>query len=266
MENVKTFLRLIIIITIASIIISDIFVTYRPRDHFIKELIHISWHQIKTMKECYMYKERFLTHTIGYSAIVLLIPLHKLIIYPATQKCFPSIKIYQIFLLGTAIQIINITIELLFDITARRVYSEHHENVSQCIFQQAISSNYNSGWMAITLILDSLSQALLFISAIEFLVSQTPYSMRGLIFGAGYGSVFLFTIIGYGIYWPFIHLPKSWGTGIISCEFWYQLLVLLVMVTSSGLLLVAVRWYKNRKREDVLPNEHIFAERFYGEP
>ena len=71
------------------------FVTYRPRDHFIKELIHISWNRIKTMKECYMYmyKERFLTHTIGYCAIVLLIPLHKLIIYPATQKCFPSIKI-----------------------------------------------------------------------------------------------------------------------------------------------------------------------------
>ena len=48
--------------------------------------------------------------------------------------------------------------------------------------------------------------------------------MRGLIFGAGYGSVTLFTIIGYGIYWPFIHLrSKIWGTGIISCELWYLL-------------------------------------------
>ena len=71
--------------------------------------------------------------------------------------------------------------------------------------------------MAITLILDSLSQALLFISAIEFLVSQTPYSMRGLIFGAGYGNVTLFTIIGYGIYWPFIHLSNK-QSSILSKE------------------------------------------------
>jgi hypothetical protein len=28
--------------------------------------------------------------------------------------------------------------------------------------------------------------------------------------------------------------------------------------------IVVKRWYKKRKREDVLPNEQIFAERYYS--
>ncbi len=265
-EDVKTFLRLLIIMAIVSIIISEIFITYIPRDHLTKILLNTP--SIKTMYKCY--KERFLTNTIGYCATALLIPLYKLIIYPTMRRYIPSIKIYQKFLLGVVIQIANIIILLLFDIIARRrVNFEHHRNVSHCIFnhdQHPLSFSFNSSWMAITQVLDSISITLIYISAIEFFVSQTPYSMRGLIFGAGYGSTFIFTMIGYGIYLPFTHPSTIWDTGIISCEIWYLLLVLLILLIFSGLLLVVGRWYKNRKREDVLPNEHIFAERFYTQP
>jgi hypothetical protein len=45
--------------------------------------------------------------------------------------------------------------------------------------------------------------------------------MRELMIGACYASVFIFTMTGYGIYWPFTQQSSNWGTGIISCEFWY---------------------------------------------
>jgi hypothetical protein len=32
----------------------------------------------------------------------------------------------------------------------------------------------------------------------------------------------------------------------------------------GGELVIAMMLYKKRKREDVLPNEHIFAERYYA--
>ena len=89
--------------------------------------------------------------------------------------------------------------------------------------------------------------------------------MRGLMIEAAYGSVFIFTMIGYGIYWPLTHQSSTWATGVISYEFWYLLSTLLVVIIFSGLLLALGRWYKNRKREDVLPNEHIFAERYYSQ-
>ena len=113
--------------------------------------------------------------------------------------------------------------------------------------------------------LESISPAILYIlSALEFLVSQTPYSMRGVMFGVGYGSIILFTLFGNLIYWLVKQQSSTWATAIISCEFWYLVSLLLGLILFSGLLLAAGRWYKNRKREDVLPNEHIFAERYYS--
>jgi hypothetical protein len=111
--------------------------------------------------------------------------------------------------------------------------------------------------MAIPSFLQTISIALVGTSGTEFLASQSPYSMRGLMIGASYGSMFIFTMIEYGIYTGH---SSNWDTAVVSCDL---LLLLLVMIIFSGLLLVAGRWYKNRKREDVLPNEHIFAERYY---
>ena len=130
MEDVKTFLRLLVITAIASIIISEIYITQRPRNLLIKELLDTN--SIKSTKDCY--KKEILIHTIGDCAIAFLIPLHKFIIYPAIQRCIPSIKIYQKFLLGVAIKIISIILLLVFDITARRDNFEYHGNTSHCIF------------------------------------------------------------------------------------------------------------------------------------
>ena len=61
--------------------------------------------------------------------------------------------------------------------------------------------------MIIPNLIDNISITMLSISFIEFLTSQSPYSIRGLMVGAGYGSVFVFTLIRYGIYWPAIQSP-----------------------------------------------------------
>ena len=126
-----------------------------------------------------------------------------------------------------------------------------------------LSSTFDIRWMAIPNILNSISFVLLGIGTLEFICSQTPYSMRGLIFGAAYGSAAIFSLIGYGISELFTRHLIDWGTGIISCGFWYLLSIVLLMVIHSAVLLILIRHYKRRKREDVLPNEHIFAERYF---
>ena len=261
-EDVKTFLRLLIITVIANVLASKLLIIKIPREQLIKTLLHSN-----LVRECY--KDTFFTTTIGYCAVALLIPLYEFIIYPLIHRCIRSIKIYQKFLLGVTLQMVNVIVLIAFDLIARKAYLENHgNNTLQCLFsydQGALSLSFNSGWMAFTKLLDSLSLTLLSISAVEFLVSQTPYSMRGLMIGVSYGGVFLFTMIGYGIYWPFTQHSSTWGTGIISCEFWYLLSVLVVLIIVSGILLAVGRWYKNRKRQDVLPNEHIFAERYYAQ-
>ena len=247
-------------VALVSVLVSDDQLIHRP----IEQLIHVLTHTQSTISECY--KERFLTTTIGFCAAALAIPLYELIIYPTTQKCIPEIKLHQKFISVVIMQIVRVMIIIAFDLIA---YAEHHNRTTpECIFrydQGALSSSFNSHWIAIVQLLDIISLTVLSISGIDFFASQAPYSMRGLIIGTGYGSIFVFMMIGYGIYWPLTEQPSTWGTGIIGCEFWYLLSVLLVMIIFSGLLLVAGRWYKNRKREDVLPNEHIFAERYYSQ-
>jgi hypothetical protein len=118
--------------------------------------------------------------------------------------------------------------------------------------------------MAIPNILNSVSFTLLGAGTCEFICAQTPYSIRGLIYGCATGSVAIFVLVGYGVSEPFTRHLINWGTGTISCGFWYLLLIMLLMVIYTALLLILMKYYKRRKREDVLPIEHIFAERFYG--
>ena len=82
-------------------------------------------------------------------------------------------------------------------------------------------------------------------------------------FGTLYGGVSVYTSISYGVMYPFKRETNIWGTGIISCGFWFLFLNFIALVINAVFLSVIGILYKNRKREDVLPNEQIFAERFY---
>ncbi len=267
-EDVKTFLRLLVATAIASIIASIIITLHRLEYKLIKAFLH-NPSNILIMKECY--RETFLTSTIECLAVALLIPLYEFIIYPTTHRLVPSVKIYQKFILGVVLQIVTVIILMVFDSTVIKAHQEHNINSTiHCILtydQGALSSNYDgtSKWIILAQLLGTISRAIVCISGLEFLVSQTPYTMRGLLFGVTYGSALIFTLIGSGTFHLITQGSSTWGTGVISCEFWYLFSLLFVLIIFSGLLLIVGRWYKNRKREDVLPNEHIFAERYYSQ-
>ena len=129
----------------------------------------------------------------------------------------------------------------------------------------ALSSSFDIKWMVLpNILIDAISIVTLSIGGIEFICAQTPYSMKGLMVGTVYGSVVIIALIGYGITVPFTRRMITWSTGVISCGFWYLLLVIIVLIFNSTLLLILGKLYKNRKREDVLSNEQIFAERYYS--
>ena len=102
------------------------------------------------------------------------------------------------------------------------------------------------------------------IGAIEFFCAQTPYSMKGLVIGIVYGLLILFALLEIILPTFFLTTIVHWPTGTISCTFWYLLTKLILSLLAITTLLLVMRWYKNRKRDDVLPNEHIFAERYYS--
>ena len=164
-------------------------------------------------------------------------------------------------------ELITVLISIAIDLTACHSYIKHNNSTIQCIFvaeSGILDCNFNTKWMILPHLLDSVSVTTFIIGSFELICSQSPYSMRGLLFRAIYGCVVLYSVIGYGVSKPFTKYSKQvWGTGIVSCESWYLLLILLFLVAYTIMLCILMKWYKNRKREDVLPNEQIFAERCY---
>ena len=260
-EDVKTFIRVLAVTTFCSLLPSEAFIVYKHSN----KLVQLISHHGNTTSECFV---AAIAGDLQFLCGIILIPVHEFV-YPLLHRCFYLVNSHCKFLLGVVLQIVRIVALMLIEFEARNLHIRHYgSNVTmQCIFWEedgALSSTVNSWWMAIpNIIVSSMSFILLGVGAYEFFCAQTPYSMRGLIFGCANGSAIVFLLIGYGISEPFTQHLINWGTGTVSCGFWYLLLIWLLMVIYIAILLILMKYYKNRKREDVLPNEHIYAERYY---
>ena len=263
-ENVKTFLRLlVIIIVVTSVSLSSLDIEYNfiLKEHREKKISYfLAFHR----------SSQITAIDLAYFSGAVLIPLYEFTFYPLLQKHLPCIRSYRWkFYVGAISQITKVIVLMVIDITARHNYIINNNSTLQCIFMGEsglLRSYFSINWMILSCFFSSVSYIAFFIGCFELICSQSPYAMRGLLFGATYGcGVLYYGVIGYGISKPFtMHSKLVWGTGVISCEFWYLLLILLFLVTYTIVLCIFMKWYKNRKREDVLPNEQIFAERYYS--
>ena len=134
----------------------------------------------------------------------------------------------------------------------------YHENPS------FLSDTLDYKWTVLLEIGMALSDIFVLIGATEFYCAQVPYSMKGLVAGIVYSLIAFFMVTSQVIALPFKLKSVGWGTGTLSCGFWNLLTSLIYIIISAAAFALVARWYKNRKREDVLPNEHIFAEQYYS--
>ena len=89
--------------------------------------------------------------------------------------------------------------------------------------------------------------------------------MKGLVIGTYYGFLGLFVMFNYGLTQVFRLKSHIWQkNAAFSCGFWYLLTKIILTVSIMLIFLLAIKYHKKRKREDVLPNEHIFAEQYYS--
>ena len=266
-EDVKTFLRLLTVVFIGSSMPSVVIVVSKVRNLVLDTVMD---KDIVTRPSVECYLNKLYANTLLITATIL-IPLHEFVLYPLLHKYFSWSTSHWKYFLGVVTQMARVITLMALELAARHNYlAQFGQNSTiQCLFsgeleQGVLSSTFDVKWMVLPNILNSISIVTLGIGSIEFICAQTPYSMKGLMFGSVYGSVVIIAVIGYGITEPFTRHLITWDTGMISCGFWYMLLIIFILIFNSTLLLILVKLYKNRKREDVLPNEHIFAERYYS--
>ena len=255
-EDVKTFLRLLAIIAIISILFGQV-----TSFSLMLKLFDMFDNDSKSLQRCYL---RGGILDIAHYSWGFVLPLYEYFCYPLFQRFLVVIKSQWMILIGIVFLIFNVLSLMIIEIQARHNYLKLDANLTiQCAGHGILSASLDYRWMVIPYVFHSMSIAIYAIGVIQFIVAQSPYSMRGLIMGAAYGLSFLSVALSLTISVPFTHNLSIWETAIISCGFWHSLMILTIEGTAGILLALMLKKYKRRKREDVLPSEHIFAERYY---
>ena len=262
-EDVKTFYRLLPVIVCSGMIISGILATDCLNVYFSAQFVI----PLRTKLSTNSYNNYYVVANIIPQSEALLIMLYEIFIFPIFQRCCPQVTSLHKFIIGALLQTATFLVFMIFEILSRKSYLEEngYNATVSCTFyyDQRLATKFNYNWMVIPHALMALSTLMMVIGFLEFVSAQVPYSMKGVILGVGYCSVVATTSLCTVLRIPFQQRLTIWGTGVISCGFWYTLLYIILSVFGCIVGVLIVNWYKKRKREDVLPNEHYYAERYY---
>ena len=116
-----------------------------------------------------------------------------------------------------------------------------------CFFYNSTHSGSITQPLMPVIVIVSIGEMLVFISILEFICAQSPYSMRGLMIG-----IFFFV---YGLFVGFLGIVlfafaegfKNYS-GKPSCGSWYLMAVIVIGAIGTLLYVIAAKWYRKRQR------------------
>ena len=267
-EDVKILIKTLGLVFVASFLASlkfnfNLHTTSKLLDEHHMENSNIFYH---------CFGKNFLTN-VNTIIGLLLVPLNGFLIYPLFYRCI-SIKIQWKVLLGTLLELAGLIVLVILITYARSKYTEttthpHNYTLHCLLFHEKSNSLMNDiidyRWSVLVEFLFAASSTMLVIGTIEFFCAQVPYSMKGLVAGCYYGCLGLCVMFNYGLSQVFrakLHIWESNTT--FNCGFWYLLTKIIPVAMAAFTVALTIKYHQKRKREDVLPNEHIFAEQYYS--
>ena len=181
------------------------------------------------------------------SQIVLLVPILELIIIPF----FPKIEYFLLnSLRGIGMSCILVLIALLSIIILDTVGHFITREDIQC----ATSSLDSSGndiiqlsflYYSIPLFFSCLADALSYIYTLQFICSQAPANMTGMLLGILWFLRALYINIG-GLF----SLWNIDGPGKISCSFWVLSVQIIICVVGMIVYVFVAKWYQKRRKDE----------------
>ena len=121
----------------------------------------------------------------------------------------------------------------------------------------------NSYWLVIQYSLNAVGYMLLYIAVYEFICSQSPHAMKGLVIGTFFAIKGVFQLLGVVI----IYLPFGIGWNIVrsfpSCGFVYYLINVIIALIGIVAYTCVARKYQYRVRDEP-DNIYRYAEEYYA--
>ena len=259
-EDVKTFLRLLVIVVISGALPGpSLFLEYTE-----SKLINQFLDPEAVVDGCYTAKN---LSTVTVVCGFLSIPLYEFLVQPMLYKCIPAVSSHWKVFLSLIFLLLKVTAFMAIDLVCNQVDKTSVNQTTVCIFNDGLGKfkdvlDYR--YFSLFEIIDVVSTTLIIIGIVEFFCSQVPYSMKGAFVGIVISILSVCSATGVAVLIPFTLELSIWKKSILSCGFWCFFSEAVIISTGIFLTMAAIRWYKKRKREDVLPNEQMFAERYYS--
>ena len=259
-EDVKTFFRMLAVIVTASLFMG--LMINSMRIFYISQLSYFfapidCTGSMKHPKGCF----KKVVLESGSIVVFLGIPLWEIVLFPFLWKSITmKLKILLRVLLAMIFFLLflgsNLSIELFAQV------SWHSNATLPCVISTISEQgfhhyNLSYWWLVLPSSFFFFGFFLISVAGFEFISAQSPYSMKGLLFG----MVFLGSGFSMLLFYPlFIPFKKLDNLGHVNCMFWYWLACVVVALVIIVAFLIMTCCYKNRQRDDNLPSQQFLAD------
>ncbi len=274
-ENVKTFWRILAVIIgttiFAGIMINSVSlydkVSKRLNGGYIKtykyECGHIDDHCLDSVHDCF----RVLSFEYaGECLMIVMVPLFEFVFYPIFKRDF-RISILKKILAAMFLNLVILLVYLILEVVGQHQIGQENNSTTcfmkeKYIMKDSLPLSYK--WIFIPGFLTSISFYLYIASAGEFICAQSPYSMKGFLFGLVYGLLGLFSLLGFGYLNLITLIISKWTHPLYGCGVWYLVSFVVILFAVFSVFYFLTNWYKKRLRDDNQHNEQIFAIDYYS--
>ena len=213
----------------------------------------------KYIKSCYY---EYFALNLDIITIVFLVPVIEFTLYPLLMKCNCCINfsIRAKFLLGIFVIILYVLHLLGIELVVMQTSDLHNSTCFYYVNAETVSLY----WLIPPKVLYGIALYIILTSSMEFIASQAPYSMRGLLLGIGILLIRLSAALSTLCYLLIKILRKYYTqSNGAKCELWLYgcILFLTIVLLCAGFIFI--KRYTLRRRDEDLPNEQKFAVDYY---
>ena len=200
--------------------------------------------------------------------ITMCLPLYLCLLRPFISRYVPG----MLKRMGLAMTLILLSLMALLamDIAAHKNMLTINSTQDICMFPDPEIKmpvnlpRQNPLLLIVPLVLTSLSHMLIYTAVFEFICSQSPHSMKGLLIGLLYATKGLYQLLATLLVVPFavgyIYHPSH-----MSCGFYYYLVNIVIGVIAVLTYMWVTKKYKYRERDEIC-EVHRYAEEYYSNP
>ena len=212
---------------------------------------------------CY---QKEMANISGFLVSIVFILLHELVLRHIYERCSSFMKLN----IGMLLSLISMIGYFSLEIAGHISLNANITNVT-CLLEvkENDPNTWNSlpldyKWIMLPELFRAFSYFFMISGGVQFICAQSPYSMKGLVTGLGYALFGLSFAIIYLMLLPITYTVHKWPPNRYGCGTWYLLAASTVFLLAFIIAVIISRRYRKRQRDDVLPNEHIFAINYYS--